>query len=153
MSLLGQIELPYICPDGTRATLGLNTTDCGGMQYGYPPMLYPNLTYSTTSFNGSQVAQASYDGDVIGPFGKPALVLGPYPVNSTFSILSMTMPIINNSAAYDVLGFYTVVLDGRLISEILDSTDGLGKTGETLIVRPINNSNLFSSVNKKLPAH
>ena len=33
-AILGSIHLPYMCPNGLQATLGMNASDCGGHEYG-----------------------------------------------------------------------------------------------------------------------
>lgn len=66
-TLLGEIQLPYVCPNGQRASLGMNASDCGGHHYGYPPDLYPNLTYSNAESNTPSVEQtATYRDAMIG---------------------------------------------------------------------------------------
>ena len=143
-TLIGAIHLPYICPDGDQATLGMNASDCGGHNFGYPPDLYPNLTYSHAESNTPSVEQtATYEDAILGPGGQSALMLGPWKVNETFSLVSITLPILNNSDRVDVLGYLTAVMDARLINQVLDSTEGLQNTGETLLVGPAQNTNLF----------
>jgi len=139
------IKLPLLCPDGTHATLGMKASNCGGHSFGYPPILYPNLTYSSTQFEGSNnVAQATYKGITIGPGAREALLLGPWPVNPSLSLVSLTVPMINNTSAYDVLGWLTVVMDAKLIRQVLNSAEGLEQTGETLLIGPLANTNVFS---------
>ena len=76
-SVLGSIHLPYICPNGSQATLGMNASDCGGHSYGYPPALYPNLTYITPSSSNPSIEQsARYEDATIGPDGRAALMIG-----------------------------------------------------------------------------
>lgn len=141
----GVLELPWTCPNGSPATLGMSPSNCGGLDYGYPPVLYPNLTYtSATLDNGSNVQQATYNGATIGPGAREALLLGPWQINETFALVSITVPIVNTTSTLDVLGWLTVVMSGALISEIMGSSEGLQKTGETLLVGPVNSTNLFS---------
>lgn len=144
-AVLGQIRLPYTCPNGSPAFLGMNAPDCGGLGYGYPPALYPNLTYLRTDSDDPSVeASARYKDVVIGgPGGLTALMIGPWKVNSTFSLVSITQPILNNTDRTEVLGYLTVIMDSRLISQVVDSTEGLENTGETLLVGPTTNTNLF----------
>jgi osomolarity two-component system sensor histidine kinase SLN1 len=130
-AIIGKVHLPYICPNGSKATLGMNSSDCGGMEYGYPPALYPNLTYIQPNTDGPAVEDlAQYKGVVIGPTGKSALMIGPWKVNSSFSLVSITLPILNNTDRTDVLGYMIAVMDARLISQVLDSTEGLENTGK-----------------------
>ena len=143
-AVANSVELPYTCPGGARAILGMDSSECGGLTYGYPPALYPNLTYSSKTLNATfDIQQAEYNGDVIGPEANSALLLGPWRVNSTFFLVSLTLPIINNTSAVDVLGWLTVIMDARLIQQVADWTEGLGNTGETLMVGPANSTNLF----------
>lgn len=135
------IRLPTGCPDGSPAYLGMELDQCDGQ--GYPPALYPNLTYTTADYNGAEVQHAQYGGRALGPGADDLLLLGPWPVNESFSLVSMTMPIINNTSDVDVLGWLVAVLDARLILSVARSTQGLGQTGEVLIVGPATSSNSF----------
>ena len=137
------IELPLQCPNGKHATLGMSRSDCGGLAYGYPPSLYPNLSFTSTSPGDSTVQQAQFGDEIIGPGARPALLLGPFIVNTTLSLVSVTVPVINNTSAADVLGWLSVVMDARLIRQVLTSTEGLGNTGETLLIGPTETSNIF----------
>ena len=137
----GTIRLPYSCPDGTQATLGMELGNCADL--GFPPLLYPNFTYTTTVRDGVEVQQAQYGGRTIGPDADPVLLLGPWAVNDSFSLVSMTMPIINNTSDVDVLGWLTAVLDARLILSVLNATQGLGDTGKVLLTGPAANTNVF----------
>ena len=131
-----------MCPNGSHATLGMNASDCGGLSYGYPPALYPNLTYATPDSASPTVEQtATYRGASIGPEGHSAILIGPWKVNNSFSLASITLPIINNTDRVDVLGYITAVMDARLISQVINSAEGLQDTGETLLVGPISPTN------------
>lgn len=137
------LALPLTCPNGQQAMLGMNTSDCGGESYGYPPALYPNLDFTSTEIQGQVVQQALYKGETIGPNAKPGLLLGPFNINETLSLFSITLPVINNTSAFDVLGWLTVAMDATLIQQVLQSTEGLGNTGETLLVGPVTEQNIF----------
>ncbi|PNS21637.1 Histidine protein kinase 1 [Sphaceloma murrayae] len=137
MEIERSIKLPYTYPNGSDVYLG----DDG---LGFPPELYPNLTFSTiTTDSGVEAAAAEYQGDVISPVRSQALLLGPWQVNSTFSMLSITMPIINNTSSLDVLGWLTVVMDARLITNVIRMRQGLDASGRMLLVRPVNATNQF----------
>jgi osomolarity two-component system, sensor histidine kinase SLN1 len=137
----GTIVLPYTCPDGTAVSLG--DGHCGALNLGYPPMLYPNLTYLSSYYNATfNIKEADYDGDRLGP--GDTLLIGPLLVNESFSLVSMTMPIVNNTSTVDVLGWLSMVMDARLIHEVLASREGLDDTGETLLVGPTATTNLFA---------
>ncbi|KAF2203344.1 hypothetical protein GQ43DRAFT_447506 [Delitschia confertaspora ATCC 74209] len=128
--------LPYKSPSG-------QTVQLGDSPHGFIPELYPrwdsvtvpiNSTYSQTvaNFQGRTIDQNNY------------LLMGPYPVNSTLSLVSITMPIINNTSAIDILGWLTVVLDGRLIRDVVDAEEGLDESGLTMIMAPNNATNKFA---------
>ena len=137
--LLGQIRLPYAYPNGTAVYLG----DQG---LGYPPELYPNLTYTSIPDGGSALSAAVYQGDFLNPLtDSSTLLLGPISINATFALISMTLPMINNTSAHDVLGWLTVVLDARLITNVINSPEGLDSTGQMLLVGPVNRTNHFPS--------
>jgi len=91
------ITLPYTYPNGTSVMLGNDGP-------GYPPSLYPNLTYRATGDNGSAAVHAFSDYTL--GFSS-ALLLGPLKVNSSFSLVSLTLPIVNNTSDTDILGFMT----------------------------------------------
>lgn len=131
-----QVTLPYTAPNGSAVYLA--DTD-----YGYPPALYPNLTFSSFPINSTyNETQATYNGEILRA-PNATLILGPYHINDTFSLISLTLPIINNTSAIDVLGWLTVVCDARLIGNVITSTEGLGDTGQTLLVGPTNTTNHF----------
>lgn len=79
---------------------------------GYPPSLYPNLTY-TMATDVSNPLNATSEQTEVNAFPDflfnttSALLLGPLEINSTFSLLSITLPIINNTSNTDILGFMT----------------------------------------------
>lgn len=135
---ISPILLPYTAPNGSAVYLG-------DSNYGFPPALYPNLTYTDIPINSTfNEAEAIYDGDLL-TAPNSTLMIGPYHVNDTFSLLSLTLPIINNTSAIDVLGWLSVVLDARLIGDVLDSTEGLGETGQCLLIGPTNTTNQFAN--------
>ncbi|SMR41854.1 unnamed protein product [Zymoseptoria tritici ST99CH_1E4] len=131
----------YLYPNGSAIPFGANDTDAG--PYGYPPPLYPNLTYFTEAYNSTyDVYKASYGGRALEP-GAP-LLLGPWSINSSFSLMSLTVPVTNNTNRIEILGHLTVVLDARLIYQVTNSLQGLGKTGETLLLGPAARNNHFN---------
>ncbi|KAF2169715.1 hypothetical protein M409DRAFT_64754 [Zasmidium cellare ATCC 36951] len=131
------IALPWNNDNGTRAHLG----DPG---LGYPPALYPNLTVSQPTDPDEVGANyvATYNGFTILP--TSTLVLGPLLVNETFSLLSLTLAVMNTTNDNDVLGWITVTTDARLIQQVIQDQRGLGKTGQTLLLGPVNSTNLFA---------
>jgi osomolarity two-component system sensor histidine kinase SLN1 len=137
---IGQIELPYTYPNGTHILLGANDTDAGPL--GFPPMLYPNMTTISDFYNSTGDPYDLYfDGTTLIP--GSTMLLGPWAVNKTFSMVSMTMPIVNNTSASDVVGFLTVLMDASLISDVMRAQEGLDDTGELLIMSPATQNNLF----------
>ena len=132
------LELPLRNEDGSPVFLG----DEG---LGYPPALYPNLTYSSGQYNDTfNDARAEADGLLL-TYASPPLFLGPWLVNDSFSLVSLTVPVVNNTSAADVLGWLTVVMDARLITQVMQSTEGLGNTGQTMIVGPADRSNRINA--------
>ncbi|KAK3078646.1 hypothetical protein LTS18_006987, partial [Coniosporium uncinatum] len=100
------IALPYTYPNGSSVYLGDNST------YGFPAWLYPNFTYTESLTDSRPV----YDGEVLD--ADSALLIGPWVLNDTFSLVSLTLPVINNTSNTDILGYLTAVLDGRYISDV-----------------------------------
>lgn len=132
-----QIQLPYTNANGSSVYLG----DPG---LGFPAPLYPNLTFSSTVINSTfNASNASFDGYPLDT--KSAIFLGPFQINDTFALFSITVPIINNTSSTDILGWITVVLDGGLIYGVITSPEGLGSTGVVLIVGPVYVNNTFPS--------
>jgi osomolarity two-component system sensor histidine kinase SLN1 len=129
-----EIKLPVKYANGTDIYLG----DPG---QGYPPELYPNLTYSSFEGNRSINHSTTYY------LGKPlnaqtVLLTGPYTINESFSLFSVTMPIIANNTT-DLIGWLCSVVDARLFFMIADSPEGLDNTGQILLVGPHGASNKF----------
>jgi len=132
----GNIELPYTNADGSPVYLG----DPG---LGFPPNLYPNLTYGSVRLNDTfDEARAFFGGETLDE--RSTLLLGPWQVNGTFSLASMTMPIINNTSSVDILGWLSVVMDARLILQVLAAQEGLDQSGVALLVGPTNVTNRFA---------
>ncbi|EME46531.1 hypothetical protein DOTSEDRAFT_70515 [Dothistroma septosporum NZE10] len=133
-----RIDLPVAFANGTQVTLGSN-----GDEFGYPPWLYPNLTFSIgASSSGINSAQATY-ADVTLQSGsdRSSLLLGPWIVNDSLSLVSITVPIVNNLNQDETLGWLTCMLNGSLISAVMADRQGLGETGDTLILGPATRSN------------
>jgi osomolarity two-component system sensor histidine kinase SLN1 len=127
--ILGTIPLPYNYDNGSQVFLGDNTT------LGFPSNLYPNLTYSTIDLNSTfYFKQASFAGQMI--TSNHPLLLGPWMLNETYGLMSITLPIINNTSSFDVLGFLTVLVDITLITDVTESPEGLSNAGVTLLIGP-----------------
>lgn len=133
--LAGVVRLPFTYPNGDPVYLGDETA------LGYPAQLYPNLTYGTTCYNGPSTSKrACYGGTVLD--SNSTVFLGPWSINNTYSLVSMTLPVINNTSRDDVLGWMTIIVDAVLITNPIQSQqDGLDHTGVALIVGPNNATN------------
>ena len=129
------IELPWTEGSGRRVYLGQGTL-------GYPPPLYPNLTVSEgNASSGSYVAV--YQEQTLGLGSN--LILGPLTITDNFSLMSMTLPVIDNYSITNILGWLTVVQNTRLIDTVVDDHTGLGQTGVTVLLGPTNSDNKFSA--------
>ena len=131
------IELPWTEGSGRRVYLGQGTL-------GYPPPLYPNLTVSEgNASSGSYVAV--YQEQTLGLGSN--LILGPLTITDNFSLMSMTLPVIDNYSITNILGWLTVVQNTRLIDTVVDDHTGLGQTGVTVLFGPTNSDNKFLCLN------
>ena len=131
------VVLPYSTPDGGRVTLGDSI-------YGFVPDLYPNFVPDRVAVNDTFTnTSATFEGRVID--ANNYLLMGPYRVDDSLSMVSITMPIINNTSAADTLGWLTTVLDASLIFSVVDATEGLDDTGLTLLMAPNNATNKFAN--------
>lgn len=135
------IQLPYANSDGSVAYLG----DGEG---GFPPTLYPNITYidtnaSSTSQPNTNVYQAYAFQDVLLSQNN-GLLLGPLVINETFALMSLTVPIRSNGGSF-ILGYMTVVVSGASLIAVSESREGLGASGVVLIIGSVSASNRFNS--------
>ena len=132
---VSDVVLPYKTPDGRNATLS-------DPDYGYVPELYPKFTVRSTPYNSSfNTYRGEYNGRIIN--NTSILFLGPYHVNSSLSLVSLTVPIINNTSKIETLGWLTTVLDASLVSSVVNAVEGLGDSGLTLLFGPDNVTNNF----------
>ncbi|KIW33413.1 uncharacterized protein PV07_00265 [Cladophialophora immunda] len=127
-----KIVLPFTYKNGTAVLLG----DIGS---GCPAQLYPNLTYGDQP---SDTTFVIYEDKLL--YNNSTLFLGPLFLHSNSSLVSLTVPINNNTSRTDVLGWLTVVVDGKSLYDIVESPVGLGKTGEVVIIGPARPDNLFA---------
>ncbi|KKY24709.1 putative histidine kinase hhk5p [Diplodia seriata] len=133
----GKLALPMTYDNGSTVYLG----DPG---LGYPPQLYPNMTFTSQGVNDTfNETLAHYAGQTLNETGS--ILLGPWELNKTFSLMSLTVPIINNTSALDIVGWMTVVMDAKLVYQTVDAGEGLDSSGVTLIVGPDTINNKFSS--------
>ena len=130
------IPLPFLDPDGTSVYLGDNGT-------GYPAQLYPNLTFTSTVINSTfNQSDAFWNGQRL--YENTTIFLGPWLLNGSFAILSLTVPVVNDTSSEDTLGWITIIANAKSIFNIEQSVEGLGDTGQILIVAP-------STTTQKLP--
>ncbi|KAG8677116.1 Histidine kinase osmosensor [Fusarium poae] len=142
---LPEIELPYKDSEGSNVFLG--DTDLG-----YPPSLFPNLTYidlerpNNVRNNTTAYAAEAFDDVRIARDG--GLLLGPLVLNESSSLLSVTIPVRDNNDTF-ILGYMSVVTLAQSLTSIQESREGLGETGSVLLIGPTDRSNRF---NKTQPA-
>lgn len=140
------IVLPYRAPNGDEIHLG-------DEPLGYPPALYPNITYNRLPEPNRYMPTPGYTATIFpgvslgnGSEGR-GILLGPLVVNSTYALISITVPVrmIENSGY--ILGYMTLVASASTLVEVQTSSEGLGETGVLLIVGSTNPWNHFD------PAH
>lgn len=129
------VELPAAYRNGTAVFLG----DPG---LGYPSSLYPNLTYGPNT-SDSSAASVQFNGQDLDP--NEMLMLGPLVVNNSYALLSGTLGIVNLTEPSFVLGWLTIVIDASMIFEVQNSREGLGRSGEVLIIGPATEINKFDT--------
>lgn len=123
------IPLSSIEPNNTTSYLGDNNTA------GYPSQLYPDLVFNSTIVNSTfNRSDAFFDGSLL--HAGTTLFLGPWLLNDSFALVSITVPIINNTSVEDTLGWLTVVINARSIFSVEQSLQGLGNSGQILIINP-----------------
>jgi osomolarity two-component system sensor histidine kinase SLN1 len=127
--LQDEILLPYAAADGSPVYLGDNG-------FGFPPNLYPNFTYTPT--NSSSIIYRNQSLDI-----QSTLILGPYMTNASFALMSVTVPVVNNTSASDILGWLSIVIDATFLLQPLESPEGLQSSGLSLLVGPANRTNKF----------
>lgn len=136
------VRLPYDNSDGSPAFLGEGDG-------GYPPTLYPNITYvdtgASSATNPDTNVYSAYAFSDIRLTQNEGLVLGPLVINETFSLMSLTVPIRSNNGSTFILGYMTVVASASSIVAVTSSREGLGTSGVVLVVGPVSASNRFNS--------
>jgi osomolarity two-component system sensor histidine kinase SLN1 len=131
----GQILLPEKDPDGGDVFLG-------DYDFGYPSYLYPNVTYGVIEANGRRQNRTYYNGNELAL--NTTIVLGPYMVNASYALMSLTMPILNNTLATSILGWVTIVTNSDLVLRVVQSAEGLENTGAALLIGPNNQTNQYA---------
>lgn len=130
---IGQnVPLPYKNPDGSPVYLGQP-----GL--GYPPSLYPNLTYIGVPGDENYSVQA--EGRKLN--ATSVMLNGPLILGEDSALLSATTGILNNTNQTEILGWLTVIVNASMLFNVRDSGEGLGKTGEVLIIGPEAEDNQF----------
>jgi osomolarity two-component system sensor histidine kinase SLN1 len=133
---LQDLVLPFKTPNGENATLG-------DPQYGFIDELYPKFTTEERYYNDTvNTTVASWNGREIS--NGHYLLCGPIHLNDSLSLVSITMPIINNTSNIEVLGWLTGVLDAHLIVDVVNAMEGLDDTGLTMLFGPDTVTNKFS---------
>lgn len=136
--LTGRVRLPWNAPNGNPVYLG----DDRYPALSYPPNLYPNLTLGEEVVNSTYTRYtAQYDGHALSTDHQ--LLLGPWAINDTYALASLTTPVINNTSHLDILAWMTVVVDARLVTDPIIAQDGLDRTGITMLVGPANATNVL----------
>ena len=134
------VTLPYTYFNGTSVVLGDSGT-------GYPPSLYPNITYNTTSDPDPMdpaINATFVEAFLDFPFNSTsALLLGPFQINDTFALVSLTLPIVDNTAPNIVLAYMTIVAAASSLIDVVQSREGLANTGLVLLVGPNRRENQF----------
>lgn len=139
------VYLPYKSPTGADIKLG-------DPDYGFPPMLYPNVTYENKNLpspyrnNTSQFSANIFPGVSLGNGSEGnGILLGPLVVNESYALVSITVPVRENQSSKFILGYMTVVASARQLVEVQKSSEGLGETGIALFIGPVNPWNHFNS--------
>ena len=130
------IPLPSLDSNGTSVYLGDNGT-------GYPAQLYPNLTYTSTVVNNTfNQSDAFWNGQRL--YNNSTIFLGPWLLNGSFGLLSLTVPVVNDTSSADILGWISIIVNAKSIFNIEQSTEGLGDTGQILLVAPSTSNQILS---------
>lgn len=166
----GSGSAPVIPPPGqTPSADGDSSTELRAepnllteLDLGYPPSLYPNMSYVDLRYNttlprtrpGFEIPAFAAEPvpgftlnhihDRLDSQGN-GLLLGPLVVNETTALISVTVPVYSN---YDelILGYLTIVAMASSLVDVRDSREGLGKSGVVLMVGPTSPSNHFAVV-------
>ncbi|TVY21647.1 Two-component system protein B [Lachnellula arida] len=136
------IVLPYSSSNGSSVLLGDDDDEMG-----YPPALYPNITYNSTSMPDPLDPSVNFTRAAAFldfPMNQSSvLLLGPTQVNASFALISVTLPLVDNSNPDIVLGFMTVVAAASSLIDTTTSREGLANSGAVLIVGPTRRENQF----------
>lgn len=79
------------------------------------------------------------------PLNKSAaLLLGPLQINSSYALVSLTLPIVENGNSDYVLGYMTVVAAATSLIDVVYSREGLDDTGIVLVAGTNRRENQFA---------
>ncbi|KAI1850746.1 hypothetical protein JX265_004458 [Neoarthrinium moseri] len=139
------ILLPYKSPNGSAVYLA-------DTELGYPPSLYPNITYYPSNDpdplnNGSTLMIARPWPDIRIDTSVNGLILGPLFINTTYALVSLTVPVRDNKNTSAILGYMTMISESSSLIGIVSSREGLGETGSLLVIGPNTGWNRFSRYN------
>ncbi|KAH6899692.1 putative histidine kinase HHK5p [Thelonectria olida] len=135
------IALPYNSSSGDPVMLG----DSG---VGYPPSLYPNITYinlhTPNIYRPNETAYAAEAFPNVRIYRDGGLLLGPLVLNESAALLSITVPVRDNTDQF-ILGYMTIVSLASSLTQVQESREGLGKSGSVLLIGPNEGSNRFNA--------
>lgn len=136
------IQLPYLTPDGKNVNLS-------DTEFGYPPPLYPNITYLELGYPNpyepSTPAVGAYAFPGVALSTNGGLVLGPLPINESFALISLTIPIRSLSVQNFIIGYLTLIASTSSLIDVQTSREGLDNTGIVLLIGPDNPSSRFNT--------
>ncbi|KAK6345040.1 Histidine kinase [Orbilia javanica] len=133
-----------------KDALGVFTDESGQAQSanwdgheGFPDELYPRASIiSNTSAEKLELFNLEFLEN------HQSLLLGPVQVNSSYYMISFTVPVHNSTRA--LIGFWTILLDAQLLVDIVNTTQGMGDTGQTLLVGPNTITNIYEQRDREL---
>ncbi|KAI5462606.1 hypothetical protein BGZ63DRAFT_354901 [Mariannaea sp. PMI_226] len=140
---VSDIILPYHDASGHPVMLG-------DPDNGYPPSLFPNITYVDLGTpNVHRQNETAYSAEAfpgVRIYNNGGVLLGPLVLNESAALLSISIPVRDNTDQF-ILGYMTVVALASSLTQVRDSREGLGKTGSVLLIGPDEPSNRFSADN------
>ncbi|KAK6340469.1 Histidine kinase [Orbilia blumenaviensis] len=133
-----------------KDALGVYTDESGQAQSanwdgheGFPDELYPRASIiSNTSAEKLELFNQAFIEN------HQSLLLGPVQVNSSYYMISFTVPVHNSTR--NLIGFWTILLDAQLLVDIVNTTQGMGDTGQTLLVGPNTITNIYEPRDREL---
>lgn len=131
---IAPIKLPYPAANGSDIYLGEGSE-------GYPPMLYPNITYDVQQ--SPDPFDPSTNLTIARPFPEVrldntanGLLLGPMIINESYALMSLTIPIRQNTNTLNILGYLSIVAEATPLLNIMLSREGLDNSGVILLIGP-----------------